>query len=138
MFHMSLKSTKFQYPDTCEGWLRIIEFAPMAILIVDESNSIMWMNATAYTMFKVSTEAMLDDIQWDSLVFSLEPEGTAPGDLLGSACNSMGPFKAVTTDTNAILEVNVQKVQFGGTLYACCYISSGAKYVHDSQCLLVV
>lgn len=105
----------------------------MAIMVVDESNIIMWMNATAYTMFKVSKETTPDDMKWDSLLFSLDPEGATPGDLLvdnADECDSLGPFKAFITDSNTRVEVNVKKVQFDNNTYACCYLSPDTKYVH--------
>eukprot|EP00026_Physarum_polycephalum_P003521 Phypoly_transcript_03534.p1 GENE.Phypoly_transcript_03534~~Phypoly_transcript_03534.p1 ORF type:complete len:709 (+),score=60.63 Phypoly_transcript_03534:157-2127(+) len=109
----------------------------MAIMIVDQSNNIVWMNATTYTMFKVSKETMLDNVQWDSLVFSLEPEGTAPGDLLDSSeCDSLGPFKAFITDSNTRVEVNVKKVLFGDTSYACCYLTPDTKDEPVLRCSL--
>ena len=103
----------------------------MAVMLVDEANNIMWMNTTAFSMFKVSPDTLLN-ISWDSLVFSLEPDGTEPGDLLEDAtneCESLGPFKAFITDSNIRVEVNVKKVQFGDSTFACCYLSPDTKYV---------
>lgn len=118
----------FQCDDACGGWLQLIQQAPMATMIVDECNNIVWMNAAAHTMFKVSKETMENDVQWDSLVFSLEPDGGAPSDLLdASDCDALGPFKAFITDTNIRVEVSVKKVQFGDALYACCYLSPDTK-----------
>lgn len=107
----------------------------MAVVVVDESNTIVWMNATAYTMFKVSTESTTEDTKWDSLVFSLEPDGTEPCDLLeeSNKCNSLSPFKAFVTESNMRVEVNVMKVQFGGTTYACCYLTPDTKYVASTN-----
>jgi PAS domain S-box-containing protein len=117
---MNFKSPKFQGNES--GWLRIVEAAPMAVVVVDESNTIVWMNATAYTLFKVSTESTTDDAKWDSLVFSLESDGTEPCDFLESnERDSMGPFKAFITRSNTRVEVNVMKVQFAKS-YACCYL----------------
>lgn len=128
---MHFKSTKFQHNEAAEGWLPILEYAPTAIAIVDESNTIMWMNAMAYTLFKVSTETQTEDLKWDALVFSLGPDGAAPSDLLEeNAKDTLGPYKAfITDDTNTRVEIQAQKVLFGCEYYACCYVSPDIKYV---------
>lgn len=129
---MHFKSTKFLFNEACKGWLAIIEHAPTAIVVVDESNTLMWMNAMAYTLFKVSTETQTDELKWDAMVFSLGPDGVAPNDLLGTSTNvdTLGPFKAfLTDDSNTRVEVQVQKVQFGNESYACCYVIPDTKYV---------
>jgi hypothetical protein len=133
---MNFKSSKFQGNNDCDGWLQLVELAPVAVMVVNEANNIMWMNAMAYTLFKVSTETM-EDMLWDSLVFSLEPDGATPSDLLDTTAeyDSLGPFKAFITDSNIRVEVNVKKVQFGDCTYACCYLSPDTKYVLCVRCI---
>jgi hypothetical protein len=140
----------FPFTDNAsEGLLQIIDYAPSPILIVDEANTIVWMNTTAHTLLHKNTtdndykEKYKDkDVDaWDRLIFPIVPGIPLPSELLTSPdyqhINTMGPFKVLLqNDTGAQLEL--RKVTLGTKTYACCYVSPDAdsgqqRYVRASN-----